>query len=101
MKLVIDIPEEIYKASQILDVKYEATIQMPIEVIAKGTPLKEKQTNTEEATNDDIETMRILFDADINEYCNQGRWNEAKEYEQIRDRLMTALKKTNTAEWEE
>ena len=61
---------------------------------------KAEQTNTAEVTNDDIETMRILFSADINEYCNQGRWNEAKEYEQIRDRLMTALKKqTNTAEW--
>lgn len=39
MKIIIDIPEEIYRASQILDVKYEDTVQIPLEVIAKGTPL--------------------------------------------------------------
>ena len=39
MKLVIDIPEEIYKASQIIDVKYEDVIQIPLEVIANSTPL--------------------------------------------------------------
>lgn len=39
MELVIKIPEEIYKASQIIDVKYEDTIQIPLEVIANGTPL--------------------------------------------------------------
>jgi len=39
IELVIKIPEEIYKASQILDVKYEDTIQIPLKVIANGTPL--------------------------------------------------------------
>ena len=39
MKIIIDIPEEVYRASQILDVKYEDTVQIPLEVIAKGTPL--------------------------------------------------------------
>ena len=39
MKLIIDIPEEIYKASQIIDVKYEDVIQIPLEVIASGVPL--------------------------------------------------------------
>ncbi len=39
IELVIKIPEEIYKASQIIDVKYKDTIQIPLEVIAKGTPL--------------------------------------------------------------
>lgn len=42
-------------------------------------------------TKDDIETMRILFGADINELCNQSRWKEAKEMEQIRDRIMKSL----------
>ena len=42
MKLIIDIPEEIYKASQTVDVKYEDTIQIPLEVIANGTPIPEK-----------------------------------------------------------
>ena len=38
MKIVIDIPEEVYKASQILDVKYEDVIQIPLECISNGTP---------------------------------------------------------------
>ena len=44
MKLIIDIPEEIYKASQIVDVKYEDTIQIPLEVIANGTPIPDNAT---------------------------------------------------------
>ena len=39
IELVIKIPEEIYKASHIIDVKYEDTIQIPLEVIKKGIPL--------------------------------------------------------------
>ena len=42
-------------------------------------------------TKDDIETMRILFGAQIGELCNQERWNDAKEMECIRDRLIQAL----------
>lgn len=38
MKIVIDIPERVYKASQLLEVKHEDTIQIPLEVIANGTP---------------------------------------------------------------
>lgn len=37
MKIVIDIPEKIYKASQIIDAKYEDVIQIPLEVIKNGT----------------------------------------------------------------
>jgi hypothetical protein len=44
-----------------------------------------------EITDDDIATMRILFNADIECLCNQGRFNDAKEMEQIRDRLMASL----------
>lgn len=39
IELVIKIPEEIYKASQIIDTKHEDTIQIPLEVIANGIPL--------------------------------------------------------------
>lgn len=39
MQIVIDIPDEIYKVSQVIDVKYEDVIQIPLEVIANGTPL--------------------------------------------------------------
>ncbi len=45
----------------------------------------------EEQRKDDVETMRILFGADINELCNQGRHKDAKEMEDIRDRLIKAL----------
>jgi len=39
MKLIINIPEGIYKASKIINVQYEDVIQIPLEVIANGTPL--------------------------------------------------------------
>jgi len=39
IELVIKIPEEMYEASQIIDVKYEDTVQIPLEVITNGTPL--------------------------------------------------------------
>ena len=39
IELVIKIPEEIYKASQIIDAKYEDVIQIPLEVIKNGTLL--------------------------------------------------------------
>ena len=41
MKLIIDIPEELYKAVSIIDVKYEDTVQIPLEVIANGIPLED------------------------------------------------------------
>lgn len=39
IELLIKIPEEIYKASQIIDAKYEDVVQIPLEVIVNGTPL--------------------------------------------------------------
>ena len=39
IELVIKVPEEIYRASQIIDVKYEDVIQIPLEVIANSIPL--------------------------------------------------------------
>ena len=45
MKLIIDIPKEIYKASKIIDVQYEDVIQIPLEVIANGTPIPDNATN--------------------------------------------------------
>jgi rubrerythrin len=36
MKIIIDIPEELYKASQTIEVKHEDVIQIPLEVIANG-----------------------------------------------------------------
>lgn len=42
MQIVIDIPEEIYKESKIIDGLYENVIQIPLEAIANGTVLPEK-----------------------------------------------------------
>ncbi len=39
IELVVNIPEEIYKASQIMNVKHEDVIQIPLEVIKNGIPL--------------------------------------------------------------
>jgi hypothetical protein len=47
MKLIIDIPEEIYKASQIIDVKHEDVVQIPLEVIANGIPLNKIRAEIE------------------------------------------------------
>ena len=45
MKLIIDIPEEIYKASKIIDVQDVDVVQIPLEVIANGTPIPDNATN--------------------------------------------------------
>lgn len=43
MKLIVDIPEEIYKASRIVNVQYEDVVQIPLEVIANGIPISDKK----------------------------------------------------------
>lgn len=45
VKIVIEIPERVYIASQLLKVKHEDTIQLPLETIAKGTPYDETVTD--------------------------------------------------------
>jgi len=45
MKLIIDIPKEIYKASQIVGAKFDDVIQIPLEVIANCTPIPDNATN--------------------------------------------------------
>ena len=54
IELVIKIPEEIYKASQIVDVKYEDVVQIPLEIIANGTPLDEIRAEIAEYKDDMI-----------------------------------------------
>lgn len=39
VKVIIEIPKEVYRASRIIDVKFEDVIQIPLEVLANGTPL--------------------------------------------------------------
>ena len=45
IQLIIKIPEEIYKASKIIAVQYEDVVQIPLEVIANGTPIPDNATN--------------------------------------------------------
>ena len=52
MKLIIDIPEEVYRASRIIDVKYEDVIQIPLEVLANGTPLDDVINKIDKAYDD-------------------------------------------------
>ena len=47
IELVIKIPKWMYKASQIINVKYEDVIQIPLEVIANSTPLEDIKTEIE------------------------------------------------------
>lgn len=63
MKLIIDIPEEIYKASQTVDVKYEDTIQIPLEVIANGTPIPDIASN-----GDIVQMMFPYYSYERNDY---------------------------------
>ena len=42
MQIIINIPDAIYKMSQLVDVKYEDTIQIPLEVIQHGKALPKK-----------------------------------------------------------
>lgn len=51
IELVIKIPENVYKASQIIDVKYEDVIQIPLEVIKNGTPLPKGHGRLIDANN--------------------------------------------------
>ena len=39
MNLIINIPDEVYKATQVIKPKHDDVIQIPLEVIANGTPL--------------------------------------------------------------
>ena len=52
---------------------------------------KADRMTAEEQRKDDIQTMRILFNADIEELCNQHRFKDAWEMRNIRDRLIEAL----------
>lgn len=53
-----------------------------------------------DANDDDINTMRILFNALIGDLCNQCRHNDAEEMEGIRDKLIKRLlEKNKVYEW--
>ena len=87
MKLMIDIPEEIYKASRIVDVQYEDVVQIPLEVIANGTPINnvlgEIITGFEAHKWDKDEGSKAIYNSAINdaiayieEYVNEMQATE-------------------------
>lgn len=43
-------------------------------------------------TRSEVETIRIHMNAFKEKLCNQGRWNEAQEYQDIIDKLDELLK---------
>ena len=49
---------------------------------------------------DDIDTLRIMFNADIEYLCNQGRLQDARELEEMKDRIIKALKEEPSADVE-
>lgn len=50
-------------------------------------------------TDDDKEVIRIHLNAFKEKLCNQHRWNEAKEYEELIDRLMSLQPERKKGEW--
>lgn len=48
----------------------------------------EPDAQPERLTDDDFETIRIHLNACKERLCNQGRWEEAREYQRIIDRFM-------------
>jgi hypothetical protein len=69
MQVIIDIDEEIYKASQIIDAKYEDVIQIPLEVIKNSTPLLKGATN-----KDMFKTVFGYEPATDAVVCNKEDW---------------------------
>ena len=53
-------------------------------------------TDDERLTDDDVETIRIHLNAFKENLCNQHRWKEAEEYEQLIDRFLAF---TSTHGW--
>lgn len=83
MQIVIDIPEEVYKASQILDVKYEDVIQIPLECISNGTPLPKghgRLVDISKIDDDMIEKDNPIIYLTIN-----GQYTEAISLEYLND----------------
>lgn len=72
IELAIKIPEEIYKASQMLDAKYGDTVQIPLEVIANGTPLPKghgKLGDLDIILNKAMKHRENYMEAENSSYC--------------------------------
>ena len=61
---------------------------------------KPKEQRMSSIKKDDIDTLRITFNADIECLCNQGKLQDARELEEMRDRVINALKQEQEHEKE-
>lgn len=77
MKLIIDIPKEIYKASQIVGDKFDDVIQIPLEVIANCTPIPDN------ATNGDV--IKAMFDVTEEHFYDEDRMVDVYGLDRIDD----------------
>lgn len=71
IEVVIKIPEEIYIASQILDVKHEDTVQIPLEVIANGTPLPKRHGRLMIISEDKVKENQIDLDFSLQKWIGE------------------------------
>lgn len=90
IELVIKIPEEIYKASQIIDVEYEDVVQIPLEVIKNSTPLPKGHGRIVDISQ--IECLEALHDANFG-YIT---WSEA--IKQIKNSASTLVEADTESE---
>ena len=74
VKLIVEIPKEIYKASQIIDVKYDDVIQIPLEVIKNGTPLDDVKVEIKEKSFGIFDSPNLIKTIDVFEIIdNKGK----------------------------
>ena len=71
IELVIKIPEEIYIASRILDVKHEDTVLIPLEVIANGTPLPKRHGRLMIISEDKVKENQIDLDFSLQKWIGE------------------------------
>lgn len=56
-------------------------------LVAVETGLASASFTQPKLSKDDVETIRIGLQAELEDLCNQGRWNEAKEQQGLIDRF--------------
>lgn len=71
IEIVIKIPAEIYEASQILHVKYEDTVQIPLEVIANGVPLPKEHGKLIILSEDAVKREQTLLSFSNQKWINE------------------------------
>lgn len=93
MKILIDIPEEVYKASQIINAKYEDVIQIPLECISNGIPLPVGHGRLIDANSLYQSMYHEAFEVDSDlQKWDSGCWIRFKMFENCMDGAPTIIK---------